>query len=401
MATYVDINGQRQQIDLGGMAIIKEAQDKKLSVRQCINQKYPVAAGQPEAFKQMCIGAGLRFKKDENTGIPAANLLELFDPIQKDAAGSYTNQPAAPDSRILFMPAIMEIMENKLQSKEDTATSAFESLVGFRETIATSKFSTPVLNYSGAKGPESNQFQRIGQNSLPPVMLSFTSSDVDRKIPTTSIGMEISREALASNSLDIIALTFARFYKMADYSEWTTQLGLILSGDPDAAVTTFSAGTSALAQVKADTLDATLIAAGTISQKAWLAWLYANSMSMVKTHAVMDFATAYALDIRANRPTNVMNNSTDRLDTPFEVIYPTFGKTIKVIVMPAGTWTANTIMALDQPSPALAKVTSTFAQYSAIEDVVLRKSTVLRIDRGFIAYRMWDAAFNVLSLTTS
>jgi hypothetical protein len=69
--------------------------------------------------------------------------------------------------------------------------------------------------------------------------------------------------------------------------------------------------------------------------------------------------------------------------------------------MPAGTFAANTIMGLDQTAPALAKVTSLFADYSAVEDVVMKKSTELRIDRGWIVYRMWDAAFNVLSLTTT
>jgi hypothetical protein len=49
----------------------------------------------------------------------------------------------------------------------------------------------------------------------------------------------------------------------------------------------------------------------------------------------------------------------------------------------------------------LAKVTSLFADYSAVEDVVMKKSTELRIDRGWIVYRMWDEAFNVLSLTTT
>jgi hypothetical protein len=399
MATYIDKEGQRQQVELGGMQLFKEAFDRKLSVPQLLNQKYPTKAGLPDTFSQMCVGAGLRFNQDDETGIPAANLLDLFDPTGVDAAGSYTSQPAAPDSRILFMPAIMQVMESKLQTKEDSATAAFESLVGFRTSINTPKFDTPVLSYAGSQGPESAKFERIGQNSRPAIMLSLSSSDVSRKIPTTSIGMEISREALQSNSLDIIALTLARFYKKADYREWTEQLALILAGDSDAAVTTFSAGTSALSSITAASLDSTIVANGVISQKAWLKWLYTNSMSMTKTHAVMDFDTAYGLDIRTNRPTNVQNNAMDRLDVPFEIIYPAFNSSIKVVVMPSGTWTANTIMALDQPSPALAKVTSTFSTYQAIEDVVMRKSTQIRIDRGFIVYRMWDEAFNVLTLT--
>ena len=401
MATFIDASGQRQQVDLGGMQIFKEATKSGLSVRQLINQKYPTKAGLPETFKQMCVGAGLRFQADDNTGIPATNLLELFDPNLDDkvqAAGSYVNQPATPDSRILFMPAIMELMEDKLQSKEDVATGAFESLVGYRKTIATSKFEQPILSYGRERGPENSQFERIGQNSLPATMLSLTSSDVTRRVPTTAIGMEMSREALQSNSLDFIALTLARFYKIANYNEWVTQLGYILSGDPDAPVTTFSAGSSALSSVTAASLDSTIAANGVMTQLAWLSWLYSNSMSMTKTHAVMDFAAAYAMDIRTNRPTNVQNNSQDRLDVPFRVIYPTFQGSIDVVVMPAGKWTANTILGLDKSS-AIAKVTSTFAQYEAYEEVVMRKSSRIRIDRGFLVYRLYDTAFNVVTMT--
>jgi hypothetical protein len=398
--SFVDSNGQRQQVELGGLALYREAMAKKISFRQLVNQKYPTAAGEPEAFKQFCVSAGLRFSADEATGIPAANLLEIFDP-HPAAGDTFTSQPAAPDSRILFPAAIMAVIENRLETKEDAATAAFESLVGYRQTISTNKFEQPVLNYATPNGPESAQFQRISQNTRPPIMLSLTASDVTRKIPTTSIGMEISREALASNSLDIVALSMARFYKKANYADWVAALTGVLAGDDDAAVTSFSAGTSALDQVKADTLDSTIVANGVLTQKAYLAWLYSNSMSMTKTHLVMDYAAMSALENRTDRPTAIHNNSMDRMDVPYRVIYPTFQENINVIVMPAGTFAANTIMGLDVAAPALAKVTSLFADYSAVEDVVMKKSTELRIDRGWIVYRMWDEAFNVLSLTTT
>ena len=396
--SFIREDGGIQSVELNGMAFHQEAAHKKISLKHLMNTKFKTQAHLPSVFTQMCVSAGLRFKANDETGIPAANLLEIMNP-SFDAAGSFHSQPNVPDSRILFPSAIMEVMEDKLQGKQNAATAAFESLVGYRKSIATNKFETPVLSYATPGGPEAVQFEGISQNTRPALMLSLTASQHDRYVPTTSIGMEMSQEALASNSLDYIGLTLARFYKMADYNEWCTQLGLILSGDSDAAVTTFSKGTSALSSVTAASYDSAVVAAGTISQKAYLKYLYANSMSMTKSHLIMDFDAALAMDNRTGRPTNVQNNSLDRLDIPFEIVYPDFQEKLKIVVMPTGKWTANTIMGMDQASPALAKVTSTSADYSAIEDVVMKRSTELRIDRGFMCYRMWDAAYNVMTLT--
>jgi len=66
--------------------------------------------------------------------------------------------------------------------------------------------------------------------------------------------------------------------------------------------------------------------------------------------------------------------------------------------MPTGTWSANTIMGLDSRF-GLFKMTSTMAEYEALENLVIRKTTQMRWDRGFIIGRLFDDAFDVLSLT--
>jgi len=389
-------DGGIEQIELNGMALYREAMDKKIPLRKLMNQKYPTIAGGPDSFMQACHSAGLRFSDNDHTGVPAANLQEIFDPAV-DATGSYTSSPAVPDSRILFPAALLEVIEDQLQSKEDVATGAFENLIGYRKTITTPRFEQPVVSYSGAQGPEDSAFQRVAQNTRPPIMLSIKAADVSRTVPTTAIGMEISREALQATTLDFVAMTMTRFLKKANYAEWVTQMGLLLSGDPDAKVTTMSAATSALSVVKASAYDSTIVANGVVTQKAWLAFLYANSMEMQKTHMVCDFAAALAIENRTGRPTNVMNNSIDRLDVPFRISYPVFQSSVDLIVMPTGTFTANTVMAIDK-SQAIAKVTSSAAEYSAIEEVVMKKATNIRLDRGWTIYRMYDDGFGVLSL---
>ncbi len=405
MANYKDHNGDRQEVDLRGPEIYKAAADAGLSLRQHINKNHPTAEGSPDAFSQMCVAAGLRFKADDENGIPAVSMRDMMDGKMdagtNQTGGTSTTSPMIPDSKILFPAALLEAIETALSVNRPEAVNAFESLVGYRKTIASDRYERAYIDYGGKSGPEDSQFQRVAQNARPPVMLSITASDVTQTIPTTSIGMEMSHKALSETSLDLVALTMTRFTQIADYNEWVGYMLTLLQGDPDGIATPIDTATSALAQVKADTYDAGITAAGELSQKAWLKFLWADSMEMSKSHLVTDENAVMAMDTRTDRPTNVMNDSVDRLDTPFKVIYPSAGKTLDTIVMPSDAgWPANTLMSLDK-NFAVAKITSSSLDYQAVEDSLMRRSKMFRYDRGFILHRLFADAFKVLSLTTT
>ena len=63
-------------------------------------------------------------------------------------------------------------------------------------------------------------------------------------------------------------------------------------------------------------------------------------------------------------------------------------------------WPANTLMGLDSRY-AIHRIRNSAAAYSAVEEFVLRRAKALRFDFSEIAYRMFDDAFDVLSLTTT
>lgn len=397
----VDKNGKQFELELNGMQLHKEAMHAKKTFRQHVNEKFPTASDQPETFKQMCVRAGMRFERDEETGRPSSTLREILDPTVEAANGSYTSNPETPDSRILFAPALMEAVENKMMTKENDATAAFESLVGYSETVAGTRIEQPVIDYGGKGGPEDASFSRQGQNARPNVILSITASDISRKIPATSFGLEISEEAM-NNSLDFVTRTMARFYKKADYAEWVDQIGMLLAGNPDAASTPMDDGTAALSaqgrSVTANSLSSATLTAGNLDQEAWLKYFYKDSMNMVPDKIICDWDTMYAVENRADRPTNVMNNSTDRMDAPYNVIYPNFAESVGMVVMPEGTFTANTLMGI-QSDEAIAKITSSSVAYQAIEEQVMKRSTEMRFDRGFILYRQYSDSFSVMTLT--
>jgi hypothetical protein len=399
---FIDRDGTRQELNLG-VELYKEAGDKKLTFRQLVNQKYPNAMDTPETFKQVCASAGIRFKKDEETGQPASTLREILDPISYDAAnstgGTYTSSPMVPDSRILFPAAVQEAIESKLQGKYGEATTAFESLIGMTETVASNRLEQPVIKYDGAGGPENSAYQRVAQNTRPPIMLSLTAADISRTIPRSAIGVEISDDAM-NTSLDFLSLTLARFAMMADYNEYVGALGLLLSGDPDAANTPMATAQSALPIVKANTLDATIVANGVLTHLAYMKWLHTNTLTSNKTNLIMDFATAMALDSRGGRPTNVQENSMDRMDVPVRMTFPTFNKgVIDALVLPVGVAIpANTIWAIDKEYAIFKTISSTLS-YSAAEAVVMKRTQEFRMDRGWIIGRWFDSAHSVLSLT--
>lgn len=402
----LDKNGAGVEINLNDMELHREAADKGVTFRQLVNEKYPTAPdAKADTFQQMCMSAGIRFKKNKKTGQPASTAKEVlygarrFEAGSNQTGGTYTSQPAAPDSRILFMPAILELIEDQLESKEGAVTQAFEDIIGLTDVVASAKTSQPVISYKGKGGPEDMSFNRISQNSNPNIMLSLTASDVDRVIPTASIGMEISNQAL-NTGIDHIALSLARFFKKVNYNEYVTAIGKILNGDPDATVTPMSAAGSALPSITAQSLDSSISAAGEITHLAWMKFLYRNSLIMTKTNVVMDFDTAIAIDTRTGRPDGIVTGDGGaRIDVPMTVTFPTFdGGAVKALVMPDGTFPTNTIMALDREY-AIGKTISSTADYEAMEDMVLRRAKALRIDRGWIMYRQYDDAFDVMTLT--
>jgi len=198
--------------------------------------------------------------------------------------------------------------------------------------------------------------------------------------------------------LDLVSMTLSRFTKKNDYGEWITQIGKLLSGDADGVDNAMATAKSALPTFTAQSLDAAVTVAGTITQKAWLKYLYKDNLQLTVDTIICDFDSALALDSRIGRPTNVQDNSTDRMDIPFNIIYPAFQANVNILVMPTGTFPANTIMGF-MSSDAIAKTISSIASYSAIEAQLIKKSTEFRWDRGFITYRMYDDAFSVMTLT--
>ena len=404
MAKFLDADRKPQDVNLteqGTMAIYRAAEENRQTLRQYLASTYPTHPDDPDVFTQMCLHAGLRFRKNDLTGVPASSLYDVLDPKATNTnqtGGSTISAPLVPDSRLLFPAAVMEAVNAAMTTKENEAMAAFEGCLAWTETIGSKRWEQPVISMDGKMGPEDSSWTRVGQNALPALMLGITAADVTRTIPTMAIGMQISQDALQATSLDILSRTLQHFYKKADYAEWVAWFAKILSGDDDAVNVPMATAKSALSSVTAASYDSGITSAGVMSQQAWLDILYADFLTMVPTHLICDINGAIAIDNRDDRPTNVQDNSTDRLDVPMNMVYPKFDGGIQTIALPTTAWTANTLMFFDK-SEAIGKVISLAAQWEALEQVVMRKTTQLRFDRGYILLRLYDSAFRVITMT--
>jgi hypothetical protein len=392
--SFIDVEGQRQQISLAP-ELYKAAADNNMTVRQYINHKYPSASdAKHDTFVQLCASAGLHFKQDKSLGVNSAPLKVVLDSPVSHEAGAITSNVNPVQSRILFPAAVLEYVESKMAVDRTSVVTAFDRTVALTTTVPNARIEQPVINYTGKDGPEDSRAQVTSQLARPPAMLSITTSDVTQKIPTKSLGILVSDEALQSTTLDLVGLALQRQMEVEGYSLAAEALIDMLSGDVDN-------GQSALAQTKANTLDTAIVAAGALTQTAWIKWLYTNLQSRRIDWVFTDIAGAMAIENRTGKP-NISGDdpNSPRIDTIFNIAFPQLVKNVQMFIVPSDWgWTANTIMGI-QSNSAIHKYVNSSASYSAMERFALQKGQGLRFDFGSLYARLFDDAFSVLSLTT-
>ena len=388
--TFIDENGAQQELGLE-TTMYKAAHDNNMTVPQYINRQYPTHAEKyGTTFEQLCASAGLFMHRDKNFGIRPPTVAEVLNGTGITMTAGSVIHDANPASRILFPAVILEMIENKLQVDRTSAPMIFDSLVAIEDSVSGDKVEQPVIEFSR---PEAARMQGIAQLALPAAMLTITVADVSRRIPTVALGMEISDEAQRATTLDLVSLAVGRQAAVERAEQVDTYIAAFLNGDVDV-------GQSALSQVTAQTLDSTNDAAGELSHLAWIKFLYRNFQSRTIDWVICDLAAAMAIEGRTGKPVITTDDpNSPRIDALSRIVNPGW-QDVKIFLVKDGVIPANTIMGLDSRY-AIRRIRNAEAQYQAVEQFVLRRGTALRFDFGEIAYRMYDDAFDVLSLTVA
>ena len=394
MAKFIDASGATQEVEIS-LETIRAASNAETSLRDHLNTQYGTDTSRfGEVFAQVLASEGIVLNPSKMNGIKAPTLDAVFNPVQMQAGVLTGNGNMSNQARVLLMPAILAMAEDKLLANLQMNPAAFDSMVAIDNSVSSDWVIWPEVSYAR---PEAARSQRIAQLAPPASMLTLTTSEKSMRIPTSSLGVEWSEQSQKVIGLDYLALSIARQIAIENNERANTFIYAMLNGDLDsgqASLASISGKT-----VKASALDATVTLAGQLTQRAWMKYLYrGRNNGRTITHVVTDIDGALAIEGRTGKPVITGDNpNSPRIDTLSTVMNATWGTDVKVFITNDPNWPVNTIMGIDA-NYAIQRVTSTSASYSAQEQFVLKRSTAMRFDWGQIARRMFDDAFDVLSL---
>lgn len=386
MPSFIDKDGTRQEATLQP-TIYKQAAMAGLSVPQLINRTYATHSGEAlSTFEQMCASEGLIVASNKEFGIRPPTIGALLDGNASLSAASNVID-GNPASRLLYPAVVLEMVESAIAQDRTTDPGLFDQMVGMETSITSSRYEWPVINLSRAEGARK---KAISQLAEPEMMLTVTSADSSKSLLTQSIGLEVSDQALQATTMDFVSMALRRQGEVERNLQTYEYLLAFLNGDADMSQ-------SALSQTKANSLDATITAAGAVTKTALVKWLVTNYYKRRINWVVTDIAGALAIEA-ALATTNTNQFVPGALVPQFSLVNRML-ESLKLFIVEGGmNWPANTLMGLDSKN-AIHRVRNSAASYSAVEAFVMRRSTQLRFDSAEIAYRLWDDAFDVLSLT--
>jgi hypothetical protein len=395
MTAFLNAAGEVQQVELN-VSMYQQAARQGLTFQEFVNTQYPTNnAKYGTTFQQMLASEGIFMSTNRELGIRASTMDDVLNGRMNAAtAGGVTVKDGVPASRILFPAVFLQAIEDKLVANLTMTADAFEQMIAVDESINGDRYEQPILNFSK---PEAARSQGIAQLAAPASMLTITSSDVAYRIPTFSLGMEISDQALRASTLDIVALSLARQAAVQRNERAQGYMLALYNGDTD----NNDSSLSTLGLVDASSSFDALAVSGNnfITQKAWMKYLMKNGTKRTLTHIVTDIDTAMKIETRSGKP-NIQGDdpNSPRIDTQFRLMNPTWAVNPMIFLTQDASWPANTLMGIDRTA-AIRRVRSLSADFQGIEAYVLRRSQAMRFDFGEHVNRLFTDAYGCMTLS--
>jgi hypothetical protein len=399
MAFFIDKSGNAQPVTVDA-SVYAAAKTAKKSVPQYINSLYQKDAdmGKGTPFAQICASEGIiGAPKDNIFGLRAPTVAEILEGTSGINAGSPTNvqqkgSPLGTQSRNLFPAALIAYVESAIQPDRETDTVMFNDMVAQTISIGGDSFEQPVINYAtpGPQGPNQAKAQRIAQLAVTPTILSITTSDRIRRLPTYGMGIEMSQQAMKAQTIDLLAMTVKRYLEIEKDQRVYTYMSSIFMGDNDMVI-------GAVPSVTSTSLDSAATG-GVLTHKAWVKFLARNRKKRRITHAACDIDTYLKIEARTGRPgLSAYDQRLPIVEAQARVGNLAFQDVKFFIVDSAaegGPIPAGEVWALDA-SKAITLVSNTEAEYQATESFILRRSEMMVMHWSAECYR----TFGDLELT--
>lgn len=395
MAQIKDRAGLAQEVDIS-FDLVTEAYKKGLKVPQLMFQKYDTDVekyGTP--FEQVLASNNMYLRPDKLSGIKPPSMKDVLDgtvqiglanvgPIVRpdgNAAQSLTG-------RILFATVVEAMIESELMDDNTTYEGIFNSMAATTTTVDSPRVDQPIINLTE---PRKERSMPISQITEPKQMVTITLSEKSFRLPTFSIGLEISAEAQQATTLDLVGISLREQGIGERAAVVDEAMVKMVTGDVDL-------GMTAIGAELITAYDPSIAAAGTFTQKAWLKWLRKDWKKLSIDWIITDIDTYLALEKRTGRPIITEDDGSGRLNTMTRTANPGLPDSVNVFLVEPTLFGANTVIGIDS-SKAFRKVVNVSADYQAMEEFVLRKSTAFRIDHSFGYFRLFDQAWKRLTVS--
>lgn len=380
--------------DANGNSIVKEipltveaykhASENKMTLRQWVNtQATDCDRSKGEPLDQMYAMSGLFDSK--KFGMPAATLEDL----SRDKLADGFRRPDGSDNslgaRLLYPQLILETMQAQaVRDDGSDILSIWESLVATTRNVNNTKAEQPIIDTTA---PEGSRSGRIAQLAEPETMVSITTGEKSYRIPTNSIGLMVSDEAMAATTIDLVRIVMEAQSRGDRIRRVNEMLRALVLGDVDL-------GISALPVKKISEFDSSITTDNVITKRAYLKWLYSNSKTYAINNILTDIDTAINIDEGLFPQASSSDGS--KIMTPFSGIELGI-QTPKFTPFDTSVFGAGIMVGMDTRY-AIQRFVNVSASYDAIEKYVMRKATAFRVDYGEMATRLMDDAWSVVSL---
>jgi hypothetical protein len=382
MPVIKDRNGTQHEVTLD-VGMYREAFEQGMSLQQYLANRFDCdheRDGTP--FEQLLASSKFYLKRDTELGLKPPTIGHIMDgkvDINMAITRPDGTQALTPAGRFLFPAVVMQMVEHELSSDSSAYVGIYNRMVAQTDVVDSPRADQPIINLSA---PRSSRSQPIAQGAEPPRMVSISLSDKSYRIPTFSIGLEITAEAARSTAVDLVAIALREQAEAERVARVTESLSAMISGDSDL-------GIAALSSENSSTYDNAASSAANMTNKAWIKWLMKDWTKMTIDWVICDIDAYLAIEARAGRPTTSGDQGTDgRLTTIPMAANPGLPGQVNFFIVPTAVVGANTLIGLDSRK-AIRKVVYAGGSYQAVEEFVMRTTTAMRFDFAEASFRMF------------
>jgi len=372
-ASYVDVKGAIHQVELTAEHLLHKPRELNMSMTASVNTMFADAdLSIGTAMEQFRSSLGVYAKGSKDFGFSDMKMGQLEANLNVSKGSS----PMGTESRAFVVNTVIDSVESKMMKDMTTDSNVFDGFISNTMTIATEVFEQPVIDYTKT---EAGKAQRMAQNALPPLLISFSTSDVVRKLPVWNMGMQWSDQSLRSTTLDFVTMSVSRYLQIERDERVYNYLSEAFTGGGDLV-------TGAVSSVTSTSLDSAATG-GVLTHKAWLLWLARNRKYRKITHIACSVSDYLKIEGRTGRPGTVAYDPRmagallgGQSAMPINV---SFGDDVKVFLVEdaanGGPIPAGEVWGLDA-RVALTRVINSGASFSALEEYAMKRSSMMRFD---------------------